>query len=101
VRRVGTRFFAELGVACGRVRIEITAMDEWRERGAGALIGGRGPEWTFQPGPVTWPDGSSAGRLVRTKSYRHFDERKDTVCVAVPLIAEPVCHAKKHGTLRN
>jgi hypothetical protein len=99
---VGSKYYADLGVACGRVRVGITATSHGSRLGIGSLGGGKNAaEWTFEPGPVTWPDGSPAGRLVSRQTYRTFEERKGKICVDVPHVAERVCHAKKNGTLRK
>ena len=96
VFRSGSQYLADVGYTCGRVRMAVEREGVHR-RGGGAGMGGGGQikVWVPAAGPVTWPDGTPAGKYTGSKRYRNVVENGDRICVNVNGIAELVCHAKK------
>lgn len=96
VIRHGSYYLGDVGFTCGRVRYRVETAGVRRIGGAGSIGGGRRVlHWVPQPGPVTWEDGSSAGKYTGSKRYQHVEDRGARICVRVPRIAGLVCHDKK------
>lgn len=93
-----SRFTAEVEVGCGRIRY-VVQREALRDTGMMGGMRGYGGEdvdmWQPVPGPVTWPDGSPAGRYTGDyERYQHATEVGDRICVEIEGVAERVCHPK-------
>ena len=97
VVRVGGKYFADVEYGCARARLAIDEPRELGRTGVGMMGGLQDQKvqvWIPRPGPVTWPDGSPAGRYSGRKRYRDVVEIDTRICVVVPGVAEQVCHDK-------
>src|SRR4029078_2115770 len=75
VVKAGTDYLADIGAKCGRIRVRV-GRDGIRQLGGAGGIGG-GPQvqlWIPSPGPVTWPDGTPAGKYTGQSRYRYVDD---------------------------
>jgi hypothetical protein len=96
VVRSSTGYIGDVQYPCGRVRMAVTG--EGVHASSVAITGfGVGPRlkaWAPTAGPVTWLDGTPAGKYDGGKKYTNVIEEPKRICVRLRNVAEPVCHAK-------
>jgi hypothetical protein len=104
VYRADHGYLADVGAACGRVRI---AVDPAAVRGPVVAETGttrvvRQLVWIPKPGPVFWPDGTKAGKYTgKNERFLRATERDALICVDVRGVAEEVCHRKADVLVEN
>jgi hypothetical protein len=98
----GAQYLVDYNATCGVARVKVRAI----EVEPGMRGGGRRSRdvdgWSPSPGPVTWPDGSPAGRYTGVRlpeegpRYRRdqMDVSGPRVCVHVDGVVERVCHRR-------
>ena len=102
VVQAGSKYLADIDYGCGRARVSVddeSALNSGGGGGTGYGSIGLGSQakvqvWIPKPGPVTWPDGSPAGRYNGRKRYQIVEERDTRICVRVAGVGELVCHDK-------
>ena len=99
-----TRYLADVGASCGRVRVAVDAAAVRRVAAAdsSATRAVRQRVWIPRPGPVFWPDGKKAGKYTgRNERFMRVTEREGLICVDVRGVAEEVCHRRADVTVEN
>jgi hypothetical protein len=99
-----TRYLADVGASCGRVRLAVDAAAVRRVAAAesSAPRAVRQRVWIPKPGPVFWPDGKKAGKYTgRDERFLRVTERESLICVDVRGVAEEVCHRRADVTVEN
>jgi hypothetical protein len=99
--RAGKGFLADVQATCGRVRLRVDASALTDASGGSGVVLGSRRSLTYvpKPGPVTWADGTPAGRFdghhVRYE-VRDVEMIKGRYCVHVSsrLLGERLCHRK-------
>jgi hypothetical protein len=93
---VGTRGLGDVRATCGLARVAGTLVDH---AGGGSMGIGGGRSSGFKAGPLFWPDGKSAGKLVDTVTIHEVPEKVGTMlCVSLNHVAQKVCHRAADAT---
>lgn len=89
--RVGDHGLGDRETVCGEVRVAGALSHS--DGGGGATVASGDHRTQFKPGPLFWPDGKPAGKLVRYVDDNLQDEKIGTMlCHDVPHVAQKVCH---------